>query len=99
MTTNQITGNSLAEVIGKINAGAGAAVVAIQTVKALRDLAKSLFPDAPEGTFPTDAELIQDFVTKAGLLQTEAKELRVWLESQLPKQEQHDGDQPDSGDN
>jgi len=94
----QVTGNSLAEVLGKINAGAAAAVGIMTTIKAMRDMAKTMFPDAPEGTFPTDAELIQGMVTQAGLLKSESQALIAWLES-LPKQQENDGDHPDSGDN
>lgn len=78
MALNVLT---VAQAIGQINPLLGAAISIIQTVRAIRASAV-IDPADPDGALPSDAELIERFLTEAGLLKAEAHELREWLKTQ-----------------
>jgi len=73
--------NDLNNTLGQLNSGIAAAATIITLVKTVRDMAKAAHPDAPEGTFPTNAQLIGDLASKSGLLKEEAHELQEWLKT------------------
>jgi len=79
MPETKNTAASILNVIAQINPMIGAAVGILNTVRAIRDAAKAANITNEYGTLPTDAELIQMFLTESGMLKAEAKEFREWL--------------------
>jgi len=69
------------KIAAQINPLIAAAVGIISTIRAVRDAAKMTNPD---GTYPSDAELIGELLSSAKLGQKEAAEMQAWLAT-LPK--------------
>ena len=64
-----------------INQILGLAVAAIQAARVARDAARAANPTQPDGTFPSDAELIKKLIVDAGLGNAEAQAFRDWLKT------------------
>lgn len=71
--------------LNSINSVISIAVQAMNAARMIRDAMRAGNPTAPDGSFPTDQELIQRFLTEAKLLDAEATALREWLKT-LPQQ-------------
>jgi len=81
---NAATATKLATSLGMVDSVMGLAIKAISLARELRDATKAANPTAPDGSIPTDQQLIQKLLTDAQLLDREAAELRVWLKSLDP---------------
>jgi len=64
-----------------INSIIGIAVQAMTAARVARDAARAANPTAPDGSLPSDGELIEKFLTDAKLLEQEATDLRAWLKT------------------
>lgn len=76
--------DNLADTLAKVNNGVATATAVVSLVRGMIDMAKAAHPNAPEGTFPTDEQLIGELATKSGLLGEEVKDFRAWLKTQGP---------------
>ena len=85
MANTQKVIDAIGKAAAQINPMIGLVIGAISAIRAIRDAAKAANPELPEGTFPSDVELIQKLITDAGLLEAEARELKAWLQT-LPPQ-------------
>ena len=71
---NAATATKLATSLGMVDSVMGLAIKAISLARELRDATKAANPTAPDGSIPTDQQLIQKLLTDAQLLDREAAE-------------------------
>jgi hypothetical protein len=75
---------SATTLLGQINPLIGAAAAIIAAIRAARDAAKAANPTTPEGTLPSDTELISRLLSESGLLKADAQAAQEWLKT-LPQ--------------
>lgn len=83
-TENNVAASAIT-LLGQINPLIGIAAALIGQAKAIRDAVRAGNPTLPDGTLPTDAEIIGNLVKECGLFTAESAELRLWLESLVVK--------------
>lgn len=69
------------DILGQLNPLILAVASIMASIRAIRDAARAANPSAPDGTIPSDGELISRLFRETGFYDVESPELRRWLES------------------
>lgn len=77
--TQENVSTSVLKVMGQINPLIGMAAGILASVRKIRDAVKDANPTAPEGTIPSDAQIIGNLMVQCGFYKADSAELREWL--------------------